>query len=308
MATIGAYSKQAIQVLNDVWVTLNARVTSLLAYKQVQTLAERLELQNRELDAQKNELSAQAVELNQQNTELEMQKKQLSEANRIKTSFISNMSHELRTPLNSIIALSGVLRRRLSRQIPEEEGSYLEVIERNGKNLLELINDILDLSRVDAGREEVEVRSFEVDTLLAEVVSVINPLAKQKNIELVQHPTTGLATVVSDFSKCRHILQNLVGNAVKFTEKGRVEISAQQKGVNIHITVSDTGIGISPNQLPEIFDEFKQVDGSASRKYGGSGLGTGNCEKICRAAWRENYRSKCNWQGFRLHFEAPLAI
>ncbi|MEI7848254.1 MAG: response regulator [Chloroflexota bacterium] len=282
LATIAGYSPQKLRFIHDVWQILNARVVGILAFRQTQTLAKNLEHQNRELEAQKNELNTQTVELNQQNQELDAQKRQLSEANRLKTSFISNMSHELRTPLNSVIALSGVLNRRLANQIPEEEYSYLEVIERNGKQLLALINDILDLSRIEAGREEIEISQFNINDLVAEVMSVIGPLARQKNIELLQQPAAGLPALSSDPDKCRHILQNLVSNAVKFTEVGRVEILVRQAGAAIQIVVSDTGIGISKEDLEHIFDEFRQADSSTSRRFGGTGLGLAIAKKYAQ--------------------------
>jgi signal transduction histidine kinase len=232
-----------------------------------------LEHQNTELQAQKTELSSQSAELAEQNTELEMQKNQLNEASRLKTNFLSNMSHELRTPLNSVIALSGVLSRRLDKKIPDEEYSFIEVIERNGKHLLNLINDILDISRIEAGHEEIEVTGFNAGNLIAEIVTMIEPQAKQKNIELLYHKDEINVHLSCDANKCRHILQNLIGNAVKFTEKGKVEIAARQIETNIVITVTDTGIGIAEEHLQHIFDEFRQADSSSSRKFGGTGLG-----------------------------------
>jgi len=189
------------------------------------------------------------------------------------------MSHELRTPLNSVIALSGVLSRRLDKMIPDEELSYLEVIERNGRHLLTLINDILDISRIEAGREEIEITKFEVNQLIAEIVNMISPQAKQKNIELVQTSSTPDLYMTSDSAKCRHILQNLIANAVKFTETGKVEVRSQQVGTKIRISVTDTGIGISESHQPHIFDEFRQADSSTSRKFGGTGLGLAIAKK-----------------------------
>jgi len=247
--------------------------------KELTRRSERLSVANSELEAQKRELSAQASELSEQNVELEMQKKQLDESNRLKTSFLSNMSHELRTPLNSVIALSGVLNRRLSGKVSEEEYSYLDVIERNGKQLLLLINDILDLSRIEAGREEVEINRFNVRELINEVVELINPQVNQKNISLHYLQGNDLAPIKSDYLKCRHILQNIVANAVKFTEEGGVEIIAEETAESIRITVSDTGIGIDQEQIPHIFDEFRQADGSNSRRYGGTGLGLAIAKK-----------------------------
>ncbi len=279
LASLNVFSQEAIQFLDTIWGTLNARITGILAFREIQALARQLEQQNQELDAQKDELSAQTVELNQQNIELDLQAKQLGESSRLKTTFIANMSHELRTPLNSVIALSGVLYRRLANQIPEEEHSYLEVIERNGKQLLALIDDILDLSRIEAGREEVEVGQFDINQLVTDVVSALNPLAQQKGIQLTSHLNPDLPSLISDASKCQHILQNLVINAVKFTETGQVDISLQQKGDWVEISISDSGIGIAEEHLPHIFNEFRQADSSTSRRYGGTGLGLAIAKK-----------------------------
>lgn len=286
LASINQYSNEAIQLIDSIFVTLSARVEGIIAYHKMRKFSEKLEFQNRELEAQKTEMASQSAEVTEQNMELEMQKKQLLEANQLKTNFLSNMSHELRTPLNSVIALSGVLNRRLASKIPDEEYSYLEIIERNGKNLLDLINDILDISRIEAGHEEIEISKFDVNNLISEIISTMKVQAKQKNIELVQaeaNPDLYISSAAlylsSDMVKCRHILQNLVSNAVKFTEKGKVVINALQLDNKIEITVSDTGIGISESNQPHIFDEFRQADSSTSRKFGGSGLGLAIAQK-----------------------------
>lgn len=273
LATVGTYGRQALQLIDAIHATLNSRIEGILAYRTIKEFSAQLEGQNSELEAQKTELTSQSTELMAQNSELEMQKKQLGEASRLKTNFLSNMSHELRTPLNSVIALSGVLSRRLADKIPEEEHSYLEVIERNGKHLLLLINDILDISRIEAGREEIEITAFNMNSLVADVAAMIRPQADQKQIELLHTGSDVNLAISGDAGKCRHILQNLIGNAVKFTETGRVEICARQVEQTLHISVVDSGIGIDSTHLPHIFDEFRQADGSTSRKYGGSGLG-----------------------------------
>jgi signal transduction histidine kinase/response regulator RpfG family c-di-GMP phosphodiesterase/HAMP domain-containing protein len=273
LASVTAFTRQSVQLIDNILVTLSARVEGILAYHRIKEFLDILENQNRELETQKNEMALQAAELTEQNTELEMQKEQLDEAGRLKTNFLSNMSHELRTPLNSVIALSGVLSRRLANQIPAEEYSYLEVIERNGKHLLEIINDILDISRIEAGREEIEITKFNANSLIAGLVSMIMPQATEKNIALLHKESDAGLFLTSDAGKCSHILQNLIGNAVKFTEKGQVEVIGRQKDNRIEITVTDTGIGISENHLPHIFDEFRQADGTTSRRFGGTGLG-----------------------------------
>ena len=279
LATIRSFSKNNLRLLNTILSTLSARIQGILAYQKVTRFSQQLEIQNSELETQKRELLAQTKELAEQNVELEMQKKQLDEASRMKTSFLSNMSHELRTPLNSVIALSGVLNRRLAGKVPDEEYSYLDVIERNGKQLLLLINDILDLSRIESGHEEIEIRKFNVKDLMREVVEMIEPQANGKGIYLRYSNEDNVPDFNCDYEKCQHILQNLVANAVKFTEAGGIDITAEVKAETVQIIVTDTGIGIDKEHLPHIFDEFRQADGSNSRKYGGTGLGLAIAKK-----------------------------
>jgi signal transduction histidine kinase/DNA-binding response OmpR family regulator len=282
LASVRAYDASAVQLVNNVWATIAARLNGVLLFRQIHDQAARLEEQNRELAAQKLELSGQANELNEMNAELTAQSRQLAAASRLKSVFLANMSHELRTPLNSVIVLSEVLGRRLAGKVPDEEHGYLEIIERNGRHLLALINDILDLSRIEAGREELNCGDFELRTLVDEVVEMLEPLAREKGLTLLNRIDHDLPLLHSDPEKLRHILQNLAGNAVKFTETGSVEIIARQEGGELHIAVSDTGIGIPAEALPHVFEEFHQVDNSASRRYGGNGLGLAIARKYSR--------------------------
>jgi signal transduction histidine kinase/CheY-like chemotaxis protein len=286
LANLRPFSAVSIQLIHKIYPTYCARVEGILAYRKMLEFSNRLEAQNQELESQKTELESQktelemqSVELSEQNRELESQKNQLQEASKLKTSFLANMSHELRTPLNSVIALSGVLNRKLINRIPSEEYSYIEVIERNGKHLLSLINDILDIARIESGREEIELSEFAICDCVNDVISMISPQIKEKEPQL--KPVTGDCDVriTSDLTKVKHILQNLVGNAVKFTEKGEITISVKKIENEISVTVSDTGIGIASEHLAHIFDEFRQADGSASRKFGGTGLGLAIAKK-----------------------------
>ncbi|MCD6355359.1 MAG: MCP four helix bundle domain-containing protein, partial [Prolixibacteraceae bacterium] len=282
LASVRAYKKSALDFVADIHDILNARVNGILDFRKIKEFSEKLATQNNKLTTQNNELEVQANELAQQNSELEVQKRQLEEASRMKTIFLSNMSHELRTPLNSVIALSGVLSHRLAGKISDDEFSYIEVIERNGKHLLSLINDILDLSRIEVGREKVELSEFDMVQLTNEIVELIQPLAEEKKIQLSVVNSLRGKLFYSDRKKCRHILQNVVGNAVKFTEKGKVEVIILQNNNGVVITVTDTGIGISKQDLPYIFDEFRQADGTTSRQFDGSGLGLAIAKKYAR--------------------------
>jgi len=296
LASVNPYTTFVHKLLDTVHPLLSARVAGIMLFKKVNEFSQRLETQNHELEAQKGTLSAlvqeleiqkselegQSNELIAQNSELENQKKQLNEANRLKTNFLSNMSHELRTPLNSVIALSGVLNRRLAEKIPEEEYSYIGVIERNGKHLLALINDILDISRIEAGREEIELTDFNICVQLNNVIDMIRPQSDIKNIILDKPKGDCDISIRSDTGKFHQIMVNLIGNAVKFTETGQIKVRVERSDTNVKIKVSDTGIGISEAHLPHIFDEFRQADGSTSRKYGGTGLGLAIARKYAR--------------------------
>lgn len=279
LASLHEFDSQSVRLVSDMHAPLTTWLNALISSRKIQQLGESLKFQNMELETQKTELTSQASELLEQNTELEMQKKQLNESNQLKSNFLSNMSHELRTPLNSVIALSGVLNRRLETKIPDEEYSYLGVIERNGKLLLSLINDILDLSRIEAGHEEIQSNKFNINSLVHEVIELIEPQAKQKNIGLTFNPDTSLPILRSDYEKCRHILQNIVANAIKFTDSGGITICTKADKQCIFVEVTDTGIGIDNEFLSQIFEEFRQADNSNSRKHGGTGLGLSIAKK-----------------------------
>lgn len=282
LASLKGYTQEQKEIIDQTWIGLNTMYSNLLANEEERRLAEELELTNRELRAQADEMNVQSDELYQQNIALEVQRKKVVEANRLKSEFLSNMSHELRTPLNSVMALSSVLLMQTKDKLSEEEAEYLEIIERNGRQLLLLINDILDLSKIEAGRMDLSVKSFSLRSLIESVVEGHEIIAAGKNIELKQDFADDLPGIESDENKVSQILQNLVGNAVKFTGSGSVSVSAVQDADNIVVEVTDTGIGITPEDQEHIFEEFRQVDGSASRRYEGTGLGLTIARKTAR--------------------------
>lgn len=279
LANIKKYSKAEIELIDNIANELSARFSSVLISDQIIEVSKNIEKMNVELNQQAKEMERQTDELLEQNIELEMQKKQLTEATQLKSSFLSNMSHELRTPLNSVIALSSVLSNRLKGKIPEDEYSYIEVIERNGKQLLSLVNNLLDLSRIEAGKEDIHLAKFNIKALVDDIVENINPQAKDKGVKLTNDVQEDFPKIVSDIDKCAHILQNIIGNAVKFTDKGNVKISSVLIKNNIKILISDSGIGIVHENLDIIFDEFRQVDETSSREKGGTGLGLAIAKK-----------------------------
>ncbi|PKP33430.1 MAG: hypothetical protein CVT99_00305 [Bacteroidetes bacterium HGW-Bacteroidetes-16] len=297
LAKINGFSHEATETIQLSWNTINSSYSNLLAGEQTAVLAENLMLSNQKLEAQSEELQQQAEELRQQtdelqkgsdelllqNHELEMQRKQVEEATRMKSEFLSNMSHELRTPLNSINALSRVLINQANSRLTDDENEYLEVVERNGKRLLLLINDILDLSKIEAGKMELQPNNVSILRIMTEIAENIRPLAKHKNISLDLSMPNEEIELETDENRLNQILTNIIGNAVKFTDKGGVRVSVQSDSTVAYIQVKDTGIGISKEMLPEIFKEFRQVDGSTSRSYEGTGLGLAIVKNLVNA-------------------------
>ncbi len=288
LASIKPYPRKVLEIMEQPWTTgfgtalanmyaneETARLAKELkaANQKLQAQAEELQAQNEELESQSEEIRQNAEELQEQNLELEAQKEQVESADRLKSEFLSNMSHELRTPLNSVMALSRVLTLQAKEKLSEEERSYLEIIERNGRNLLSLINDILDLSKIEAGRMDIHPRPFSVISTIETILERLEPMAREKKIQLRHALPEELPPIESDEARVQQILQNLIANAVKFTEEGSVAITGSTDGDHIAIKISDTGIGIPKKDLPHIFEEFRQVDGTTARPYEGTGLG-----------------------------------
>ncbi|MGH9869725.1 MAG: response regulator [Candidatus Polarisedimenticolia bacterium] len=215
-------------------------------------------------------------ELQRKNRQIEAQNKKVLEANRMKSQFLANMSHELRTPLNAVLALSDIMANEMSGTLNEEQMKQITTIHRSGKSLLRLINDVLDLSKIEAGRMSVEKVSMSLGTLITLVSDTLRPLAEDKNLSLSVKTSADLPQyITSDEHKLRQILVNLLGNAIKFTDRGEVSlaVSFQKDTSTLSFFISDTGIGIAAEALDRIFEEFHQADGSTTRKYGGTGLG-----------------------------------
>ena len=206
--------------------------------------------------------------------EIEDKSRQLETANRHKSEFLANMSHELRTPLNAIIGFSEVLLERLFGEVNAKQDDYLKDIHSSGKHLLQLINDILDLSKVEAGRMELEPSTFDVPNAIANAMTLIRERAQKHEITLAQEVDAGLGEIVADERKFKQILLNLLSNAVKFTpDGGRIEVTARRDGDNVVVAVHDTGIGIAPDDQEAVFEEFRQVGRNYTNKQEGTGLG-----------------------------------
>ena len=204
------------------------------------------------------------------------------DANRAKSAFLANMSHELRTPLNAIIGYSEMLAEELSERDLEELQPDLQKIHNSGKHLLRLINDILDLSKIEAGKMELFVETFDVPALIREVASTIAPLAARRNNALEVSCPEDTGGMRADLTRVRQVLLNLAGNATKFTENGTVGLEVERTRQAMVFRIRDTGIGMTEDQIGRLFQAFTQADVSTTRKYGGTGLGLVISRQLCQ--------------------------
>jgi PAS domain S-box-containing protein len=212
--------------------------------------------------------------------EIEDKSRQLEVASRHKSEFLANMSHELRTPLNAIIGFSEVLAERMFGEINDKQAEYLSDILESGRHLLSLINDILDLSKIEAGRMELEPADFDLPTAIGNTLTLVRERAQRRGITLANVVDERLGTVRADERKVKQVLLNLLSNALKFTpEGGRIDVRARVDDGAAQISVSDTGVGIAPDDQAAVFEEFRQV-GAAAKKVEGTGLGLAISKKI----------------------------
>jgi signal transduction histidine kinase len=213
-------------------------------------------------------------------TEIQEKSRQLEVASQHKSQFLANMSHELRTPLNAILGYTEMMVDGLYGDVPEKAQTVLERVQSNGKHLLGLINDVLDLSKIEAGQLTLAAEDYSVADMVSTVMSATESLARNKKLGLESAVPAGLPRGVADARRLAQVLLNLVGNAIKFTDEGKVVISAARVGENFEISVIDTGPGIAPADQAKIFEEFQQVDNTSTRKKGGTGLGLSISRKI----------------------------
>lgn len=331
IATMKEYDDQQLELVKQIADTFGLTVNSILGRMEIvrllnesRAMTEELQVQSEELQTQSEELQTQSEELQMQtdaltainkqleerthdaeskSKELEKAKKELEETaeqlrmnSNYKSEFLANMSHELRTPLNSILILSEMLVENGSNNLSDEESEFAKVIHSSGEDLLTLINDILDLSKVEAGKIDVLFGEVNLSELPTQMEQLFSPVANQKNIEFNITKSAAVPEVFyTDAKKFQQILKNLLSNAFKFTEQGSVslnidKINEQQvtscmKNLSnewLEITVSDTGIGIPADKHQLIFETFQQADGATVRKYGGSGLGLSICREFSK--------------------------
>ncbi|MGK5628738.1 HAMP domain-containing protein [Streptomyces sp. URMC 123] len=317
----------------------NARTDELLVESQrlateLQVRSEELQVQQEELQrsnaeleekaallaSQNRDIEAKNLEIEQARQELEDRAQQLSLASKYKSEFLANMSHELRTPLNSLLILAQLLAQNPNRNLTPKQVEYAGVIHSAGSDLLQLINDILDLSKVEAGKMDIAPERVPLRRLLDYVDATFRPLTGQKGLDFRISVAPGVPSeLVTDDSRLRQVLRNLLSNAVKFTETGAVELriapaaesdlpqSVRGHGPALVFRVLDTGIGIAEHQLEAIFGAFQQADGTMSRKYGGTGLGLSISREIAHLLGGAIHAASTPGEGSTFTLYLPVA-
>ncbi len=232
----------------------------------------------------------------------------LQELNRLKSQFIATMSHELRTPLHSIIGFTGTLRQGFAGPLTDEQKKQLDIVAASARHLLSLINDLLDLSRIEAGKMDLDRHPFNFADVVTDVVQNLAPMANRKNLRLSTHLSPPAMQMVGDRKRCFQVLLNLVNNAIKFTNRGQVEIDAQAGGGQLCVSVADTGIGIEPGQMGRLFEAFHQLDASANHPFDGAGLGLHISRKLIALMHGRITAESEPGKGSQFTFTMPLRL
>jgi signal transduction histidine kinase len=238
--------------------------------------------------------------------EIEEKSRELETASRHKSEFLANMSHELRTPLNAIIGFSEVLSERMFGEINEKQAEYVGDILQSGQHLLSLINDILDLSKIEAGRMELELCDFDLPSTIENTLTLVRERAVRRGIELGRMVDERLGMIRADERKVKQVLLNLLSNALKFTlEGGRIDVRAAARDSTVEISVTDTGVGIAPDDQEAVFEEFRQV-GTAAKKVEGTGLGLAISRKFIELHGGRIWVTSTVGKGSTFAFTLPL--
>jgi signal transduction histidine kinase len=233
-----------------------------------------------QLQAANEKLSAEIKERIQTLNELAVAKEHAESADRLKSAFLATMSHELRTPLNSIIGFTGIILQGIVGPLNDEQKKQLGMVRGSAQHLLSLINDVLDISKIEAGQMRIAHENFSLGQTIEKAVESARPLAEKKGVDLSFSISPGIETITGDRRRIEQILLNLIGNAIKFTEKGTVKVECEQEDGEVNIRVIDTGIGIKAEDMETIFQAFRQIDSGLTRKYEGTGLGLSICKRL----------------------------
>ncbi len=204
------------------------------------------------------------------------------EADRLKSAFLATMSHELRTPLNSIIGFTGIMLQGLAGPLNDEQALQLGMVSKSAQHLLDLINDVLDISKIEAGQLKVSVEVVDIRQAIDKAIQTVTPMAQKKGVTLIANITPDVGRISSDKCRVEQIVINLVNNAIKFTEQGEVRVECEIRNHEVVISVIDSGIGIKPEDIDKLFKPFHQVDTGLTRKHEGTGLGLSICQRLVK--------------------------
>jgi PAS domain S-box-containing protein len=242
-------------------------------------LYEQLERASKELEAKVHEATAELVRRNEL---LQRQAIELEQASQLKSQFLANMSHEFRTPLNAILGYTSMLLQGVNGELAPAQKRNLGRVDSNAKHLLNIINDLLDISRIEAGKMPLHLEQFELPTLIGELLAEVEPLIHKARLSASTELAADLPPVMSDRQKVKQIVLNFLTNAIKFTPQGAIRVSADYDALKdeISLSVNDTGIGIAEQDQRKIFEDFRQADDSVTRQYGGAGLGLSICRRL----------------------------
>jgi len=278
------------------------------AFNKMTTNLKKVTASRDELDREVTERKRAEEDVKKYAEQLEQANIRLQEVDRLKSIFLASMSHELRTPLNSIIGFTGIILQGMSGEVTEEQGKQLTMVKNSASHLLSLINDVLDISKIEAGRVELSLEEFSLDDVVREVVETLSPTASEKGLELVTDVPEGI-TLFSDRRRIEQVLMNLVSNAVKFTDQGSVKIAARIPGDdNLEVRVIDTGTGIKKEDMDRLFQPFQQVDISLTKKHEGTGLGLYLAKKLTDLLGGDISAESEYGKGSEFAFTIPLRL
>jgi len=267
-------------------------------YEKISSFSKDLELQ----------VAKRTEELEQKTAELEQANIELKKLDELRSTFLANMSHELRTPLNSIIGYTDLLLDRVDGDITEEQDKSLTKVHNNAKNLLTLINDILDMSRIESGKVELDLREVDLQDIIQKAVYALEPLINKKRLIIDTDFDERLPLAYADPDRVRQVVTNLLHNAIKFTSEGRITLSAKpsQTPKFVEVCISDTGMGIREEDLNNLFDMFRPLDLSATRPYGGVGLGLSICRGLVEMQGGNIWVESKYEEGSKFYFTLPV--
>lgn len=300
------WTSEEVKFKLPAWLQLTGLITGvilLLLAAGSAVLKHQVNLRTRELRQINQNMEQRIVERTAQLAEA---MEQAQAADKLKSAFLATMSHELRTPLNSIIGFTGIILREKVGPLNEEQKKQLNMVKNSSQHLLALINDVLDISKIEAGQLQLAREEVDLSQSIEKAMQTVKPLAESKGIELKTRVSTQLKPFMADLRRVEQVLLNLLSNAVKFTDQGFIEVSAEEKEGNVLIRVKDTGIGIKNEDTETIFKTFSQIDSGLSRKYEGTGLGLSISKRLVELMGGTIWVESVWGQGSTFSFSLPV--